>query len=272
MTSSRRLSLEPADLVRAGVPLLLLLVAVLQPWLAGPAALLLAGGVAVAAGRKAPVVWAWAAAVPPAAILALRAFGPAASAWADASCDTVATPAVAWAIAEVVLTGAVVTTLALLLAARPGDLALRRPPKYAIPWAVIGSLVLLVGGLAGVVLLARPVFGLPDVDLGGLGFVGPSVMFAVAIAASEELAWRGALQGWLARSLGPWPAALVQGVLYGVAWGVALGSPLLGLVAGAAGVVLGAVVARTRSLAVAIAWHAAFNVPFYVVLACASVG
>ena len=55
---------------------------------------------------------------------------------------------------------------------------------------------------------------------------------------------------------------------YQLAWGVLLGSPLLGVLAGAAGMVLGATVVRTRSLLVALAWHAAFNVPFFVFLAC----
>ena len=42
------------------------------------------------------------------------------------------------------------------------------------------------------------------------------------------------------------------------------------LLAGAAGMVLGATVVRTRSLLVALAWHAAFNIPFFVFLACRS--
>ena len=97
-----------------------------------------------------------------------------------------------------------------------------------------------------------PLFGLPDVQLGGLGFVLPSVAFAIAIAVSEEVAWRGAMQGWLAKTLGPWIAVLLQAGVYGFAWGVLLGSPLLGVLAGAAGMVLGATV----------------NVPFFVFLAC----
>jgi membrane protease YdiL (CAAX protease family) len=268
VSASRRLRVEPADAVRAGVPLLLLGVAVALPSLAAPVVLLLVAGVTVAAGRRAPVVWAWAAGVPAAAIATIRAFGPAASAWDAATCTAVGSPPVVWAIAEVVAVGAIVVTLALLLGARPGDLALRMPPKYARPWALTGFVAILGGGLAGVVLLARPVFGLPDVDLGGPGFVVPAAAFAIALAVSEELAWRGALQGWLARTLGTGPAALVQGVVYGIAWGVLLGSPLGGLLAGSAGVILGATVVRTRSLAVALAWHAAFNVPLYAFIAC----
>jgi membrane protease YdiL (CAAX protease family) len=128
--------------------------------------------------------------------------------------------------------------------------------------------VILGAGLAGGVLLARPAFGLPDVDLGGLGFLLPAVVFAVAVATAEEVAWRGAMQGWLAKTLGPWVAVLAQSVLYGIAWGVLLGWPLGGLLAGAGGLVLGATVVRTRTIAVALAWHLAFNVPFYAFIAC----
>ena len=105
-------------------------------------------------------------------------------------------------------------------------------------------------------------------DPGGLGFVVPALVFALSLATAEEVAWRGALQGWLARSLGPWVAVLTQASLYGVSWGVGLGSPLGGIAAGAAGLALGATVVRSRSLAVALAWHAAFNVPLYLFVAC----
>ncbi len=267
MSSSRRVSAQPADLVRAGVPLLLLLGAVALPSLAGLFLLALVGGVAVAAGRKVPVAWAWAAMVPAAVIATLRAFGPAAAAWAQPACSGVLSPPVPWAIAEIALVVAATVGLAGVLGAKGSDLAARRPPKYAIRWALLGSAVILGGGLAGVI-LARPLFGLPDVALGGVGFVLPSVVFALSIAVAEELAWRGAMQMWLAKTLGPWIAVLLASAVYGVAWGVFLGSPLLGLLAGAAGMVLGATVVRTRTLVVALAWHAAFNVPFYVFIAC----
>jgi len=268
VSGSRRASAEPADLARAAVPLLLLLGAVTLPSLAGLFLLALVGGVAVAAGRRVPVAWAWAAMVPAATIATLRAFGPAAAAWDQPACSSVASAPVLWAVAEVALVVAGTVGLAGVLGAKAGDLGVRQPPKYAIRWALLGALVILVGGLAGVVVLSRPLFGLPDLKLGGLGFIVPSVVFAVSIAVSEELAWRGAMQGWLARTLGPWTAVLLQAVVYGVAWGVLLGSPLLGLLAGAAGMILGATVVRTRTLLVALAWHAAFSVPFYVFIAC----
>lgn len=268
MTRARRVAAEPADLVRAAVPLLLVLGAVALPSFAGLCLLALVGGVAVAAGRKVPVAWAWAAAVPAAAITTLRSFGPAAAAWSSPACSGVLAAPVPWVVAEAVLVVAVTVALAGILGARGVDLGARRPPKYALRWAVTGGVVILVGGLAVVILLAQPVFGLPATDLGGLGFVLPSLIFAVSLAVAEEVAWRGALQGWLARTLGPWIAVLLASAVYGIAWGVGLGSPIGGLLAGAVGMILGATVVRTRSLAVALAWHAAFNVPFFVLVAC----
>jgi membrane protease YdiL (CAAX protease family) len=270
VTSSRRVSAEPADLVRAAVPLLLLLGAVALPAYAGLFLAGLVGGAAVAISRRAPVAWAWAAMVPTAAISTLRTFGPAASAWDAAACSSLASPPILWAAAEAAVVVAGTAALASVLGSKAGDLGVRRPPKYATRWALLGAVIILGVGLAGVMLLARPGFGLPAVDLDGFGFgfVLPAIVFAVAVAVAEETAWRGALQGWLAKTLGPWIAVVLQSVLYGIAWGVLLGWPLGGLLGGAGGMVLGATVVRTRTIVVALAWHLAFNVPFYVFVVC----
>ena len=267
MSSSRRVSAEPSDLVRAGVPLLLLVGAVLFPSFAGLVLLALVGGVAVAAGRKVPVAWAWAAMVPAAIIATMRAFGPAAAAWDAPACAGILSQPVPWAVAEAAIVVAATVGLAGALGSKAGDVGARRPAKYAVRWAATGAAVILAGGLAGVVLLARPLFGLPDVQLGGLSFVLPSVVFALSVAIAEEVAWRGAMQGWLAKTLGPWIAVLLQSLVYGLAWGVVLDSPLLGVLAGAAGMILGATVVRPRSLLVALARHAARNGPVFVLLA-----
>ena len=99
-------------------------------------------------------------------------------------------------------------------------------------------------------------------------FLLPAALFAVARGVGEELVWRGALLRWLGRMIGLWPAVLGQAAVYGVAWGVGLGSPLSGVVAGAAGLLAGALVVRTRSLLVPVAWHVALNVSLYALLAC----
>jgi hypothetical protein len=80
----------------------------------------------------------------------------------------------------------------------------------------------------------------------------------------------GAIAAFGSAMLWLW-AAIALGAafrFYGLAWGVVLGSTPGGVIAGAAALLLGAVVIRTRSLLVVIAWHAAFNVAFYLVVAC----
>jgi membrane protease YdiL (CAAX protease family) len=267
VTAARRAAAEPEDMLRAAVPLLLLLgAAALPPW-AGVLGALLAAGVVVAIGRKAPVAWAWSAGVPAGAILAIRAFGGYVSPWEETGCTTALAPSVLWAAGELALVVGVVVLLAGALGAKPADLGLRTPYKYATRWAVSGAVAILGIGLVAVFVLG-PLLGVAKLSLGGVAFLVPAVLWAAAAGVSEELAWRGALQGWLARTIGPWPAVLAQAVLSGVAWGVGMGSPLGGVVAGAAAVVLGATVVRTRSLVVALAWHVAFNVPLYALLAC----
>jgi membrane protease YdiL (CAAX protease family) len=270
--SLRRLDVAGADLLRAAVPLAVLLLASLVPWVAGACLAALVLGVVVAAGRRAPVVWAWAAGVPAAALLTMRAFGGYMTAWGAAGCVG-AGPVVAWAVGEALLVAGLTAALVLALGATTADVGLRRPPRYARRWAAGGSAVLLGIGLTGVVLLSGPVLERP-LDLGGVAFVLPAVGWAIAVAVSEELAWRGALQGWLTRTAGPGPALLVQAAVYGIAWGVfapdVLPMLVAGVLAGVAGLLLGALAVRTRSIWTGLAWHAAFNVPLFVALACAS--
>jgi membrane protease YdiL (CAAX protease family) len=268
MTSTRSPRIEPADAVRSGIPLLVLLAAVALPGLAWIFAAALVAGAAVAAGRRVPVAWSWAAMVPAGVIAVMRTLEPAMAGAPGTGCALLTTPAVPWSAAELVLVIAVTATLAGLLRATAGDLAIRWPAKAAVRLAVTGAAILLGGGLAAVVVLSQPAFGFPALDLGGPAFLLPAVVFAIARGVGEELAWRGALLRWLGRMIGPWPAVVGQAAVYGVAWGVALGSPLWGVIAGAAGLLAGMLVVRTRSLLVPIAWHVALNVPLYALLAC----
>ncbi len=261
--------MEPADAIRAGVPVLLLVGAVVLPTLAGVFLVVLTGGVAVAASRRVPVAWSWAAMIPAAMIATLRAFGPASTAWDEAACTQLSSPVVLWAGAEAVLVVSATAALAMVLHAKAGDLAIRRPPRYARALGRPGRRGHLRRGTGGPRRCSRGRLpGSADVDLGGLAFLLPASVFAIALAVSEELAWRGALQGWLGRRLGPWVAALAQAGVYGIAWGVALGTPLGGVLAAGTGLLLGVTVVRTRSLLVPLAWHIAFNVPFYAYIAC----
>jgi membrane protease YdiL (CAAX protease family) len=274
MSTSRRLDLEPADALRTWVPLVVLLGAIVVPGavaLPAIAAILLAvltAGVAISVARRAPVAWSWASTVPAAAIVVLRVYGPGVMRWDAGSCSLTASQPVLWALGEGAVVVAATMVLAVVLNARSGDTGLRWPAGYALRWAALGAVVILAGGLAAVMLLGGPLLGVERVSVGGFAFLLPATLFAVAVAVSEEVAWRGAFQGWLARVVGPFLASLAQACLYGVWWGIALGSSLGGIVAGAAGLLLGAIVIRTRSVAVVIAWHAAFNVAFYVLMAC----
>ena len=68
--------------------------------------------------------------------------------------------------------------------------------------------------------------------------------------------------------MGEPPAIVVQAVAYGV-WVSAVGwGPVLGLVAGVAGLVAGVLTARTNSLLVAFAWHAAIAVGLLAAMLC----
>ncbi len=91
---------------------------------------------------------------------------------------------------------------------------------------------------------------------------------AAAIALAEELAFRGVVQHWLARTTGEWPAVVVQGVAYGL-WVAAVGwGPLVGILAVGAGLVAGVITMRTNSILTVLAWHAGIAVPLFAVMVC----
>ena len=268
MTWSRRMELTPADALRAGVPLLLLLLAVAFPYTDPVIVAVLVAGVAISISRRAPVAWSWAAVLPAATIAAMRDFGPRVSESNAGWCSVASAPPVVWSVGEAAVVVATIAILGVALKAKAADIGVRRPAPYAIRWAVMGGGAILAAGLAAVLFLLQPMAGGAAVTVDGVGFLLPGAVFAIALAISEETAWRGALQGWLSRLLGPFLAALAQAILYGISWGVALESTFAAVIAGAAGMLLAAVVIRTRSLLVVVAWHAAFNVASYLVLAC----
>jgi membrane protease YdiL (CAAX protease family) len=87
----------------------------------------------------------------------------------------------------------------------------------------------------------------------------------------EEVAYRGAMPGWLTPSLGVLATILAQAIVFGAAHGGDdfVSSPLPVMLAVAAGgVATGVIVRRTDSLTFPIAVHAAFDVPLYYVAAC----
>ena len=104
-----------------------------------------------------------------------------------------------------------------------------------------------IGGLVVVSILRG---GIPGPAAGGsaVSYVLLVLLGAAAIALAEELAFRGVVQHWLARTTGEWPAVVVQGVAYGL-WVAAVGwGPLVGVLAVGAGLVAGVITMRTNSI------------------------
>lgn len=266
---SRTRSLQASTIARAGAPVLLLLGAMAVPWAAGLVALVLAGGASVGIGRKAPVAWAWAAMVPAAALAAVRAFsGVLPALGASTVCRAFDDPHVPWALAEAAAVLATFTALAIGLGTRRASVGMRRPARAAVSMAVTGFGVLAIGGLVVVSIANRGLPGPDGADPTTATFVAAVLLGAVAIATAEELAFRGVLQHWLARTTGEWAAVFVQAVAYGI-WVAAVGwGPVFGVFAAAAGLVAGALTARTNSILVAWAWHAGVAVALLAGMLC----
>lgn len=260
--------LHAATIARAAAPVLLLLAAMAIPPLAGVATLVLAGGAIVAVGRHAPVAWAWAAMVPAAALATVRAFSGIVPFADPGVCEAFGSSRLAWAIVEAVVVLATFTALAIALRTRRASVGLRRPARRAVRDAFIGFGAFAIGGLVVVSVINGGMPGPTGSDPSMVQFALALLVGAFAIALAEELAFRGVVQHWLARTTGEWPAVIVQGVAYGV-WVTAAGwGPLFGIVAGVAGLVAGAITVRTNSILTVLAWHAGIAVPLFAVLLC----
>jgi hypothetical protein len=166
-----------------------------------------------------------------------------------------------------------VEQLAVVLAASIICQALRREP----PSRLLGSLdgrwprEFLLGSLGGALLMAAPALalGLAGVvrwrtDTGGAA-LWPELALLAAVAATEELLFRGFLFRRLLEGLGTWPAQLVVAALFLLTHSDALrGLGTLGWLAGAniflASIGVGLAYLRTRSLALPLGLHLAANV------------
>jgi membrane protease YdiL (CAAX protease family) len=150
---------------------------------------------------------------------------------------------------------------------RPADIGLRWP---AGGWLVLSVVAVALVGAGAALLgprLAEPFFGPispPTADLRGLV---PAIGFALANATMEEVAYRGALMRSLTPVVGVINALALQAFVFGLAHGVGtdfIGSPLPVMAATAvAGLLLGALALRTRSLLVPIAIHVALDIPVF---------
>jgi membrane protease YdiL (CAAX protease family) len=168
----------------------------------------------------------------------------------------------------------VLGTLALVarLAGDRAELRLQWPADRRVTaLAIIAPLVLVPGALWVGPLLARPFFGDVGLATGDVRALVPAVAFALANAALEETAYRGALLGWSTPAIGLGGAVLGQAVVFGFAHlgaDVSGPAPLLWLGMAASGVVAGFVAVRSRSLLLPFTVHAAFDVPLYYAFAC----
>lgn len=254
-----------------GAPIALVACAAAIPALRLPVLILLATG--LVAGRGDPVLRsAWAAPLPIAVSLAWGLV-PAPLAAADGSdCASPLSPVAAWRLSEAALALAALAVVARWLPSTRAELGLRRTSGRLLAAAALGALV--VGPVAVVVgpTVGRPFFGAFALATGDLGAVVPALIFAVSNGTMEELAYRGALQGWLGRLMRPRLAIAAQAVVFGLAHAAGpdfVGSPLPVVAAMiGAGVVAGAIVRRTGSLALPLVIHVAFDVPLYYYWAC----
>jgi len=166
---------------------------------------------------------------------------------------------------------------ALVLASVAMILKLARigPSEIGLRWPTRGWLVLslvaapLVGGAAALLgpRLAEPFFGPLSAASTDLTSLVPALVFALANATMEEVAFRGALLRWLTPATGAMNALALQAFIFGLAHGVGtdfIGSPLPVMAATAvAGLLLGALALRTRSLLLPIAIHLALDIPVF---------
>ena len=265
MSTSR--GLRAPTIARAAAPVLLLLAAMAIPPFAAVATAILAGGAVVAARRGAPVAWAWAAMVPASALATVRWISGIVPADLAAACDPSGPPRVAWAVVEAAVVLGTFTALAVLLRTRRASVGLRRPARRAVRNAVLGFGAFAIGGLVTVSILRGGIPGPADGGSPG-AWVLVVGLGAAAIALAEELAFRGVVQHWLARTTGEAPAVVVQGVAYGL-WVAAVGwGPVLGILAVGAGLVAGIITMRTNSILTVLAWHAGIAIPLLAVMVC----
>lgn len=168
--------------------------------------------------------------------------------------------------------GAVVVLASVVLILRivrrdPSEIGLRWPSR---PWLLASVAVLPLVGVAAVVLgpiMAKPFFGPVSSISPDPWTLLPALMFAIANASMEEVAYRGALLRWLTPVTGVASALALQALVFGLAHGAGTdftGSPLPVMAAtAAAGLILGALALRTRSLLLPIAIHVALDMPVF---------
>jgi len=259
---------------RAWIPVALVAAAAVVPILRLPV-LVAVAAVAGATLLRRPATppagaWvAWISVLPVAVALAVGLVPDPAVANPGGCDDLLAAPVVRRVVQAALVLGSIA-----LLAPRMGgqrSLGIVLPPDRRVTVLAAASPVLVPISFVAGPLLAVPFFGEVQLGLPSPAALLPAAILALANAALEETAYRGAVQRWGAGALGRGGAIVAQALLFGSAHqgaDVLAGGPLLwvGVVAG--GLVAGVVADRTRSLLLPFAVHAAVDVPLALALTC----
>jgi membrane protease YdiL (CAAX protease family) len=186
------------------------------------------------------------------------------------ACDDLLAPPV---VRRLLQAGVVLGTTAILATRMGGrrSLGIVMPPDRRVTILAIACPLLVPIALVVGPLLAGPFFGEVRLGLPSPAALVPAAILAMANAALEETAYRGALQRWGAPALGRGSAIGAQAVIFGCAHqgsDIAAGGVLIlaGMIL--AGLVAGLVADRTRSLLLPFAAHAAVDIPIALALTC----
>jgi len=157
------------------------------------------------------------------------------------------------------------------------------PGRHGVALIVGGTVVLLAGQYAINQLLqwANASPGANQAVLAGSGdptyFLAMIVVSLLVVGPAEELLFRGAVQGRLRESWGPWPAIIAATVLFGLVHIPAVTGGFeaqlsYALVAGVLGVVLGYLYEYTNNLVVPAVTHGCYNASLFGLLYLGEIG
>ena len=223
--------------------------------------------------RDSPVVWLAAALLPVQVRLVYETVAPSISPTLEQCDDPVSPLALARVAEAAIVLGTLGISVVLLGRRSIPALSFRIPSRRIVVLSIAAPLVAVPVALIVGPMLTGPFFGRIEIDLSRPLAILPAAILAIANATMEEAVFRGAVQGWGARSFGVNGAIVLQAVLFGVTHigpdfqnGFVM-LPVLGAVT-VGGLVAGVIVRRTSSLMLPIAVHAALDVPLYYAFAC----
>jgi membrane protease YdiL (CAAX protease family) len=222
-------------------------------------------------GRPFPGVTRAAAGVLPAAVYVAWGALPQPPVADIAWCGDLLAPPVLRTVGGALAVFAVTGVLAWRLHSSGAELGLARPSARLVALSLGAAVAVALGSLALGTIAAAPFFGTVELKLDEASSVIPALIVATASGSMQEVAYRGAMLGWLAPVLGVRTALLAQAVAFGAAHigpdFVTSPLPVMAAVAGG-GLVAGYIVQRYRSLTFVTAVHAGFDIPLYFVAAC----